>query len=113
MSPFLSVALSAVAAASPALAQPVIVAGSASNARASAAAPQCSVRAAGPAATEIRCQTAGGQPSEVRLVVSAETGRPPDRCTSALVVAVPGASERSQPSRPLIVHAPTGEPCDA
>lgn len=109
----LSVVLIATAAASPALAQPLVVAGSPANARAPATAPHCAVRPAGPAATEVRCRTAGGEPSEVRLLVSAEAGPAPDRCSSAVVVAVPGAPERPRPSRPLIVHAPTGEPCGA
>lgn len=105
----------ALAAASPALAQPVVIVGAAPDHPQRAAPAQCVVEPAGAASARIRCRTPPaadhGPASEIAFLVSAQTASPPARCSGAEVVRLPGSPSRVEAARPTVVEGAPAPIC--
>lgn len=111
-----SLACLAMTAASPALAQVVIVGGEPPARTPAAAAPDCIVEPAGPATALIRCRAQGpgsAQGAEMTFVLSAQGASARPRCLGADVVRVPGAPKRTDARRPLVVEGGPAPSCGA
>jgi hypothetical protein len=110
----LSLACLALAAASPALAQPIVISGAAPEPQPSgASATDCVLEPTGAASARIRCRaqsSARPAPPEVTVLISAQAAAPPARCLGAQVVRLSGAAASPPRVRPTVVE---GEPAPA
>lgn len=111
-----SLACLALAAASPALAQPVVVSGAAPEQPAAAPATDCVLEPTGAASARIRCRArspATPTPPEVTVLISAQAASPPARCLGAQEVRLSGAAPASKRVRSMVVEGTPTPACGA
>lgn len=108
----LSLACLALAAASPALAQPVVISGAAPDPQPPAAsATDCILEPTGAASARIRCRARSTATTpEVIVQISAQAATPPARCLGAQVVKLSDAAPTPRRVRTTVVE---GEPAPA